>query len=137
MRAFLKVFFTFLGIVGGVALAVGLFGVELSHANYWDHHGVLFLLGLAAFPRITLFLSTVASGGILWWLAWLFAPRILVAILATLAYWYVNPILVLVAWLVALGGESSEKHVFVQRVQVAGRGRAARSRKGFANAKEF
>lgn len=42
-------------------------------------------------------------------------PRFLIAYLATVAYWQTNPILVVIAWLVALGGESSEKTAFIRR----------------------
>ncbi len=51
----------------------------------------------------------------MWWLAWIITPRFLVAYLATVAYWQTNPILVAIAWLVALGGESSEKTVVINR----------------------
>ncbi len=37
------------------------------------------------------------------------------AFLATIAYWKTNPVLVIIAWLVALGGESSEKKVFISK----------------------
>ena len=48
-------------------------------------------------------------GGWLWWLGWVFAPRITVAVLATLYYLDTNPVLVVFAWIWALGGESTEK----------------------------
>ena len=71
---------------------------------------------MAFFPRLTLLLSSVASGGILWWLGWLLAPRLTVAILATTAYWHTNIFLVVFTWLWALGGESTEKKIVVNRV---------------------
>ena len=77
--------------------------------DFWQVHGLLFLVFIAFFPRLTLFFSSVASGGIFWWLGWVFAPRLLVAILATDAYWRTNKFLVVMAWLVMLGGESAEK----------------------------
>jgi hypothetical protein len=61
------------------------------------------------FPRLTLLFSSVAWGGILWWLGWIFAPRLLVAILATFSYWESNTLLVVLAWFWAIGGESAEK----------------------------
>lgn len=91
------------------------FQIELGNANYWDHHGLLFLGLLALFPRLTLLFSSVASGGLIWWLAWIFTPRVLVACLATISYWQQNPFLVAAAWVVAIGGESSEKYVVVRR----------------------
>jgi len=78
--------------------------------DFWIHHSWLFLFGLAAFPRITLFLFANISGlGILYWLGWLFAPHFTVAVLATTWYWETNPILVIIAWFIAFGGESAEK----------------------------
>ena len=78
--------------------------------NFWDIHGILFILFMFFLPRLTLFLSSVAFGGIFWWIGFLFAPRLLVAILATSAYWETNTILVIVTWFWAIGGESTEKH---------------------------
>lgn len=75
-----------------------------AHPDY----SALLLLGLALFPRITLLVSSIATGGFFWWLGWLFAPHLLVAILATMTYWDTNPILVVFAWLFALGGSSTE-----------------------------
>lgn len=101
------VVFTLVGVASLVAVRA--FGVEFGTANYWDVHGVGLLLGLALLPRLSLLVSSIATGGILWWLGWIFAPRILVALLATISYYEANPILVVIAWLIALGGESSEK----------------------------
>ena len=93
------------------------FGVELGHKNYWNYHGFLLLVGLSFFPRLTLFFSSIPFGGLFWWLGFVFCPHYLVAILATLNYWHSNPILVTLAWLVALGGESSEKYVIRRQVR--------------------
>lgn len=67
------------------------------------------------FPRLTLIFSSVPFGGLLWWLGWIFAPRLLVAIFATTYYWHTNTILVILSWIWALGLESGEKHA-VRRV---------------------
>lgn len=75
--------------------------------NFFEHHGVIVLICLALFPRLTLLIASFASGGILWWLGWIFAPHILVAILA-LQYWNTNPVLVIVAWIVAICGTGTE-----------------------------
>jgi len=61
------------------------------------------------FPRLTLLFSSVAFGGLFWWLGFIFAPRLLVAILATTAYWQTNTVLVVLTWIWAVGGESAEK----------------------------
>lgn len=110
-----KLILIFIAISFGVLIATQYFNVELGSENYWDHHGLFFLVFLATFPRLTLLFSNVVSGGLLWWLGFIFAPRVLVATLATLAYWQQNPILVTIAWLVAVGGESSEKYIIVKR----------------------
>ena len=79
--------------------------------NFWDVHGVLFIFFMMIFPRLTLLFSSVAFGGFLWWLGFIFAPRFLVAILATVHYLDTNPILCILAWIWAFVFESSEKIV--------------------------
>ncbi|MCP4912387.1 MAG: hypothetical protein GY909_04655 [Oligoflexia bacterium] len=111
----IKIFITFLAIAGGVSISMNVFDIEFLYKDYWKEHGVLLLIGLTIFPRLTLLFSSIASGGFLWWVAWFFAPRILVAVLATISYWHNHPILVLFSWLVALGGESGEKHLITSR----------------------
>lgn len=89
--------------------------------NFWEAHGILFIFFMFFFPRLTLLFSSVATGGVLWWLGWLVAPRLLVAILATTAYWGTNPVLVTLTWFWALGGESLEKktaHVTMYEVRM-------------------
>lgn len=75
--------------------------------NFFENHGVIVLLGLAVFPRITLLVASFATGGFLWWLGWLLTPHLLVAILS-LPYWDTNPVLVVISWLLALGGTEAE-----------------------------
>src|SRR5262249_34294747 len=70
---------------------------------------------ISLFPRLTLLFNFGLSGGLLYWLSWVFAPRLLVAVLATIYYWHQNPILVVLSWLIALSGESSEKYTVVKR----------------------
>ncbi|MCX6712674.1 MAG: hypothetical protein NTY66_00505 [Candidatus Vogelbacteria bacterium] len=79
--------------------------------NYWEVHGILFLLGIALFPRITLLLATSVPFGILAWIGWVLCPHLLVAIIATSYYWHTNPILCIVAWVVALSGTAGEGKV--------------------------
>ena len=112
MRTILRflLIFTLVSLISMVAVSA--FGVEYGQSRYWDSHGVGLLIGLALLPRITLLVSSVATGGLVWWLGWLFAPRILVAVLATVAYFNANPGLAAIAWLIALGGEFGEKHVW-------------------------
>ncbi len=80
----------------------------LTHA-----HPLLLLFGLAVFPRITL-LFVAGPFGALHWLGWLFAPHLLVAIIATTRYWATDPFLCVVAWFIALAGTGGEGS-FVRR----------------------
>lgn len=91
------------------SLIVQIFDVKFGDVNYFLRHGYFFLIFITLFPRLTLLFSSVAFGGVLWWLGFIFTPRILVASLATMNYFKTNPILVVIAWLVALGGEIFEK----------------------------
>ncbi len=115
MKLFFKFILAFLALTGAVTLMSQFTHVEFANKNYWDHRGLFFLFFVTLFPRLTLLFSSVAFGGVLWWLGFIFTPRILVACLATLSYWHQNPLLVIISWLIAIGGESSEKVVFIRR----------------------
>jgi hypothetical protein len=82
--------------------------------NFFDNHGILVLLGLAIFPRITLLVASFATGGFFWWLGWVFTPHLLVAILS-LPYWDSNPVLVIFAWFMAIAGTGGEGGVANRR----------------------
>lgn len=105
----------FLALFGAATLLMGVFNLDYGVENYWDHHGVFFLFFITLFPRLTLLFSSVPFGGFFWWLGFFFAPRLLVAMLATLAYWENNPLLVIFSWLVAFSGEFGEKYVVTER----------------------
>jgi hypothetical protein len=82
----------------------------LEFMDFFQAHpstGWLLLFGLALFPRITL-LFVGGPFGVLHWLGWVFAPHLLVAILATTHYWDTNPLLCVVAWFIALAGTGGE-----------------------------
>lgn len=86
--------------------------------NYWDAHGLLFIISLFLFPRASLLISGLMFGspifgGLLWWCGWIFVPRLLVAVLATSGFWETNPVLVVLAWIWALGGDGAEKTVVI------------------------
>lgn len=100
-------FFFVLLIASSVMITV--LHVPFGTENFFENHSLLFLIFISFFPRLTLLFSSVVSGGLFWWLGWLFFPRILVATLATFAYFQTNPILVTISWLIALSGESFEK----------------------------
>lgn len=105
---------TFLAITGAVSLAVHFSEIQFGDVDFWEVHSIWFLIFISFFPRLTLIFSSVPFGGVLWWLGLIFAPRILVATLATVTYWKTNPLLVIISWLIALGGESGEK-VMIRR----------------------
>jgi hypothetical protein len=109
MMLFFRVLVVFLVITGATSLLVNHFAITLGNINYWEVRGVFFLVFITLFPRLTLLFSSVAFGGFFWWLGFFFTPRLLVAILGTLAYWETNPVLVTMAWLIALTGETNEK----------------------------
>jgi hypothetical protein len=59
---------------------------------------------------MTLFFIKMTFG--LWcWIGWIFAPHLLVAILATTIYWYTNPMLCIIAWAFAFGGTGGEASI--------------------------
>jgi hypothetical protein len=76
MRTLIRFLLAFLVITGAVAIAASWFGVHFDTIDYWQNHGFWFLVFLTLFPRLTLLFGDVASGGVLWWLSWVFAPRI-------------------------------------------------------------
>ena len=84
--------------------------------DFWDVHGIWFIVFMLFFPRLTLLFSSVAFGGFWWWAGWLIAPRVLVAFLASFSYWETNPTLVVFAWLCALSGESGEKKIIKNNI---------------------
>jgi hypothetical protein len=79
--------------------------------NFWEIHSIIFVIFLFFFPRLTMLLTGIcfAWSGILFWLGWLFAPRLTVAILATTVYWHTNPVMCIFAWGWAFAGEWFEK----------------------------
>lgn len=83
--------------------------------NFWDYHGVLFLLGVTFFPRITTLFFSSVSFGLLGILGWIFAPHLLVAVYATTFYWQSNPLLCIISWFVAIGGTGGEGAVVKRR----------------------
>lgn len=110
MKTLVKFALIFLVLSLVTAMLPSWMDIEFGQVNYFERHSYLFLLFITLFPRLTLLLSSVPFGGIFWWIGFFFAPRFLVAILATIGYWETNPLLVTFAWVVAWGGESGEKY---------------------------
>jgi uncharacterized membrane protein YGL010W len=79
--------------------------------DFWDNHGIIFLLGLTFFPRITTLFFMATPFGLVAWLGWIFAPHFLVAFYASFKYWDQNPGLVIMAWIIAFIGTGSEGKV--------------------------
>lgn len=109
MKYIFKALAIFFILVVVTAIMMDVYHTEFGTVNFFDKHGWFFLVFITIFPRLTLLFSSVASGGFFWWMGFIFVPRILVAILATIAYFHTNPVLVVIAWIVALGGETLEK----------------------------
>lgn len=99
----------FFVLIVATSLMIDVFKMDFGAINFWDKRGVFFLFFIALFPRLTLLFSSVVTGGFIWWLGFIFCPRILVSTLATVAYFHTNPVLVCMSWLIALGGEFFEK----------------------------
>ena len=66
-------------------------------------HGWLFLVAATFFPRLTMLFAVSVPFGFVAWLGWLFVPHLTVAVLAT-TYYGTNPVLCVIAWFVAIGG---------------------------------
>ena len=121
MKTIFKIAFIFLAITGASTLLYNYTDVKFQSIDYFTKHGWIFLFSIALFPRLTLLVSgllvgSIEFGGLLWWAGFFFAPRILVASLATVSYWNTNPVLVVLSWMIALGGESSEKFMISRRM---------------------
>ena len=88
-----------------------------SKMNFWDVHGVWFIIFLCCFPRLTMLATGIFMSWInpLFFLGWMFVPRITVAILATTCYWNTNSTLCVFTWLWAVWGDSSEKKIVVHK----------------------
>jgi len=76
--------------------------------NFFTNHTMGYLIILSIFPRFGLLFCGI-QGTIFFWIGWLFLPRVMIAILATLFYSTTNPILVILSWISAFSGESAEK----------------------------
>lgn len=99
----------FMVLLVATTISMDVLKLDYGTVNYWDKRGVFFLFFVTIFPRLTLLFSSVAFGGFLWWVGFFICPRILVATLATVAYFQTNPVLVTIAWVIAIGGEVFEK----------------------------
>ena len=114
------------GAIGTSAVVVLILGILIFPIHYaitttdarelsiMEYRSFIFILGLIFVPRVTLLVSSIwfnlVTGGFFWWLTWLFAPRYLIAGIASAHYWDTNPFLVVCSWVVAiLGSRDSDK----------------------------
>lgn len=85
--------------------------------DFWSVHpgfvGFLFCVVCALLPRFTLMALVIVAAhiGVTFWgfVGWIFMPRLTVAAIATTVYWSTNPVLCVIAWFCAFGGEVGEK----------------------------
>jgi hypothetical protein len=84
--------------------------------NFWDVHNIFFLIGLVFIPRLTVIFFSAVTGGLLFWIAFLIFPRIVIPILAAYHYWDTNPVLVILAFVICLSVETGEKTVVKRKV---------------------
>ena len=83
--------------------------VTHAYEGFFENHSIWQLIAWMVFPRLMFWFFSVITGGFFFWLGVFFVPRIMVAFWATSYYWHTNPILCIVAWIIALTGESAEK----------------------------
>lgn len=83
--------------------------VSTKGEDFFTNHSFIQLLGWVFFPRLMFWFFSVITGGFWFWVGVLFVPRIMVAFWATTYYWSSNPFICVIAWIVALSGESAEK----------------------------
>lgn len=93
--------------------------------GFWQHHGLLFLVGITLFPRLTMLVAVPGPFSLLAWLGWAFAPHFLVAFLATSLYWQTNPVLCVIAWAVAFGGTGGEGYTTRRFIFRRGKGKGS------------
>jgi len=89
-----------------------------ASANFWEVHNIFFLLGLVFFPRITVIFFSYVIAGPLFWIFFLFFPRIVIPILAAYHYWDTNPVLVVLSFIISLSAETGEKKVIHKTIVV-------------------
>lgn len=88
-----------------------------SVIDFWQVHGIFFLIFVTLFPRLTMLFAVAVPFGPFAWLGWIFAPHLTVAILATQYYWSTNPILCIIAWFIAFAGTGGETKFVQYQVQ--------------------
>lgn len=77
--------------------------------DFWDIHGIFFILFMFLFPRLTMLFATTVGGGLLYWFGWFFCPGLVVAILATTYFWQTNTVLCIFTWIWAFSNPGKIK----------------------------
>lgn len=88
--------------------------------SFWTFHGFWFVFFMCLFPRLTMLFTGICFmpfTGFLFWLGWVLAPRLVVAILATFLYWQTNPVLCVITWMWALSVSKGESVVIKNKIR--------------------
>lgn len=92
------------------------FGEKMQ--DFWQNHDFWFVLSMMIFPRLTMLFATSTGAGWIYWTAWVFYPRILVAYIATSLYGTTNPTLVMFTWFWAISFENGEKELWTTILKI-------------------
>lgn len=76
--------------------------------DFWENHTIWFVIAISIFPRLTMLFATAYGGGLLYWIGWLFVPRLTVAVIATILYRETNLEMVILAWLLCIIWHTSQ-----------------------------
>lgn len=90
----------------------------MNETDFFTNHdwAWLQLLMWTFFPRLSFWFMSAITGGFWFWVGVLFVPHIMAAFWATTMYWDTNPILCIIAWMIALGGTSGETKVAASKI---------------------
>jgi len=71
--------------------------------DFWAQHSILFVIGLILWPRILLiYFGFIAPMSIPPILGMVFVPRMFLTGILTPMYWEVNPILIVICWILSV-----------------------------------
>lgn len=101
-----------------VHIDIDILPVYPDNPPFWEAHGVaggiLFLIFMFLFPRLTLLFAT-PWGPVSWWIGLILIPRFQAAVLGSMLYADTNPVLCIIAWIAAFLGEGVEKEILRKR----------------------
>ncbi len=82
----------------------------IAYHGFWETHSIWFVLAMFFFPRLTMLFATTFGSGVLYWVGWMLAPKLTVAVIAASLYWETDPYLVLFAFIWCLLGSDYDYH---------------------------